>query len=113
MAQVVAAIPDLFFRAKVLEVAKALAIDVAVARDAAELVERVRADKPRLVLIDLQAQAVEPLKTLAALGGTQVIGFLAHAETALRDQALAAGCAEVLTRGQLSASLPAILRRVL
>src|SRR5436190_21530031 len=69
MARVIAAIPDLFFRAKVLETAKALAIDVEVARDADEVVRKVRAEKPRLVLIDLQAAALQPLELLPTLQG--------------------------------------------
>ena len=113
MAQVVAAIPDLFFRAKVLETAKALSVEVNVARDADEILQAVRRSKPRLVLLDLDAPALQPLDTLVALDGIPVVGFLAHEHTALRDQAVAAGCSEVLTKGQFSASLPAILRRAL
>ena len=113
MAQVIAAIPDLFFRAKVLETAKTLAVNLDIARDADELLQQVRSEKPRLVLMDLQAAALQPLDTLVALEGIPVIGFLAHEELQLRDQALAAGCGEVLTKGQFSASLPSILRRAL
>ena len=113
MAQVIAALPDLFFRAKVLETAKSLSVALDVARDADELLQQVRTEKPRLVLLDLQAQALQPLDTLVALEGIPVIGFLAHEQVDLREQALAAGCGEVLTKGQFSASLPAILRRAL
>jgi len=113
MAHVIAAIPDLFFRAKVLETAKTLAVTLEIARDADELLQQVRAEKPRLVLMDLQAAALQPLDTLVALEGIPVVGFLAHEQVDLRDQALAAGCGEVLTKGQFSSSLPSILRRVL
>jgi CheY-like chemotaxis protein len=113
MAQVIAAIPDVFFRTKVMEAAKTLSVPIQVARDADELLQQVRAEKPRLVLLDLQAQALHPLEALVALEGIPVVGFLAHEQVELRDQALAAGCGEVLTRGQFSASLPTILRRAL
>jgi CheY-like chemotaxis protein len=113
MAHVVAAIPDLFFRARVLETAKTLAVPVEVARDADELLRQVRAEKPRLVLMDLTAAPVQPLETLRTLEGIPVVGFLPHEATELRDRALAAGCSEVLTKGQFSASLPTILRRAL
>jgi CheY-like chemotaxis protein len=113
MAKVIAAIPDIFFRAKVLETAKQLSIPLDVARDADELLQQVRAEKPRLILMDLQAKALQPLETMIALEGIPVVGYLAHEEVALRDQALAAGCGEVLTKGQFSASLPALLRRAL
>jgi CheY-like chemotaxis protein len=113
MAHVIAAIPDLFFRAKVLETAKSLSVNLDVARDADELLQQVRTEKPRLILLDLQAAALQPLDTLIALEGIPVVGFLAHEQVDLRDQALAAGCGEVLTKGQFSASLPSILRRAL
>jgi CheY-like chemotaxis protein len=113
MAPVIAAIPDLFFRAKVLETARALSVDLDVARDADELLRQVRAEKPRLILLDLQAAAMQPLETLGALEGIPVVGYLAHEQVDLREQALAAGCGQVLTKGQFSASLPSILRRAL
>lgn len=113
MALVIAAIPDVFFRAKVLETAKALAVNLDVARDANELLQQIRTEKPRLVLLDLQAAAMQPLDTLVALDGIPVVGYLAHEQVDLREQALAAGCGEVLTKGQFSASLPTILRRAL
>lgn len=112
MARVIAAIPDLFFRSKVLETAKALAVEVDVARDADEMIQKIRAEKPALVLIDLQAAALQPLEMLPTLQGIPVVGFLAHEQLELREKALAAGCADVLTKGQFSASLPQILRRV-
>jgi CheY-like chemotaxis protein len=111
MARVIAAIPDLFFRAKVLETAKALGVEVDVARDSDEVVQKVRAEKPRLVLLDLQAAALQPLEMLPTLQGIPVVGFLAHEQVDLREKAIAAGCAEVLTKGQFSASLPQILKR--
>lgn len=113
MAKVVAAIPDLMFRSKVLEAAKALAVDIEVARDADEVMQKVRAEKPRLVLLDLQAEALRPLETLQGLVGLPVVGYLNHERVELREQALAAGCGEVLTKGQFAAGLPQILRRAL
>ena len=113
MAQIIAAIPDVFFRAKVLETAKTLSINLEVARDADELLQQIRTEKPRLILLDLQASALHPLDTLVALEGIPVVGYLAHELVDLREQALAAGCGEVLTKGQFSASLASILRRVL
>jgi CheY-like chemotaxis protein len=113
MAYVVAAIPDLFFRSKVLETAKTLGVRVEVARDADEVFQKVRLEKPALVLMDLQATALRPLETLPTLQEVPVVGFLAHEAVDLREQALAAGCSEVLTKGQFAASLPALLRRAL
>jgi CheY-like chemotaxis protein len=113
MAQVIAAIPDLFFRAKVVETARTLSVPLRIARDADELLQQLRTEKPSLVLLDLEAPALQPLETLGALEGIPVVGFLAHEKVELREQARAAGCDEVLTKGQFSASLPSILRRAL
>jgi CheY-like chemotaxis protein len=113
MALVIAAVPDLFFRSKILETARALSVTLAVARDSNELLERLRLEKPRLVVLDLQSPAVRAIETLPALQGIPTVGFLAHEEVELREKALVAGCSEVLTKGQFSASLPALLQRVL
>jgi CheY-like chemotaxis protein len=91
MAQVVAAVPDLFFRSRVLETAKTLQVSVEVARDADEV--------------------LQPLETIRSLMGVPVVGFLAHEQVDLREKALEAGCAEVLTKGQFSAKLPELLGR--
>lgn len=113
MAKIVAAVPDLLFRSKVLETAKALSLEVDVARDADELLQKVRVEKPRLVLLDLQAEALRPIDTLRSLAGIPVVGFLNHERVELREEALAAGCGEVLTKGQFAAGLSGILRRAL
>ena len=113
MAQVIAAIPDLMFRSKVLEAAKALNVSVETARDADEVLQKIRAEKPKLVLLDLQAQSLRPLDTLKSLGELPSVGFCNHELVELREQALAAGCGEVLTKGQFAAGLPKILGRVL
>ncbi len=113
MALVLAAVPDLLFRSKVLEAAKALSVTVDVARDADEVLQKVRAERPRLVVMDLQAPALQPLETLRSLMGVPVVGYLAHEEVELRERALAAGCTEVLTKGQFSARLPSLLGRAL
>ena len=112
MARILAGIPDLFFRSKVLETAKALSVDLDVARDADELIRKLREEKPLLVLLDLQAEALRPLETLRSLDGVPVVGFLAHERTELREAAAATGC-EVLTKGQFASMLPGILGRVL
>ena len=113
MAKVIVAIPDLMFRSKVIEAANALKVDFEVVRDPDEVIQKVRAEKPKLVLMDLQAAALRPLDTIKSLDGVPVVGFLAHELLDLRDQALAAGCAQVLTKGQFAASLPQILSRAL
>src|SRR3977135_4498650 len=80
MALVIVAIPDIFFRAKVLETAKQLSVSLEVPRDADELLQLIRVERPRLILMDLQAKALQPLDTMIALEGIPVVGYLAHEE---------------------------------
>jgi hypothetical protein len=43
--------------------------------------------------------------------GVRIVGYLGHLRTELRDEALGFGVEEVLTRGQLAASLDDVLLR--
>jgi len=55
---------------------------------------------------------LEELRVLLAERPTsRVVGFLGHLRTDLRDEARGIGVEEVLTRGQLAASLDEVLSR--
>ena len=60
----------------------------------------------------MDLNAAGALETLRALRtdqpGLRVVGFLGHLQTGLRDEAQALG-AEVLTRGQLTASMERVI----
>jgi len=108
---VLAAVRDLLFRSKIDAAARRLGVELAFAPRDRALSEAARERPPELVLADLgEAGALDELRRVRAqLPATRVVGFLGHLRTDLRDEALGLGVEEVLTRGQLAASLDAVL----
>lgn len=107
---ILALVDDLLFRSKIREVAKQVGADVRFPRTAAEAVEAARA-RPALAVVDLHADKLDPLGTLAALQeqGVQSIGFFAHVQTDLARAALEAGATQVMPRSAFAMRLPDIL----
>ena len=106
---------DLFFASRIAEVAKTLGVTCLGARDVATLLTRARGDAPTLVIVDMilrdadAALAIRTLRADAATRDARIVAFLPHVEEALAEAAHAAGAHEVLTRGQLTKRLPALL----
>lgn len=108
---VLAAVRDLLFRSKIDAAARRLGVEVAFAPRDVPLAAAARERAPALVLADLGEPGVlqELRAILAERPAARVVGFLGHLRTDLRDEALGAGVQEVLTRGQLAASLDEVL----
>ena len=112
--RVLAAIPDLFFGSKVSGTAKQLGISVRFAGSRQALLEAARS-RPDLILVDLDATAVDPLgvvgdlRSLAPSGAPRLIGFASHVRETLLREARRAGYDEVMTRGALAANLSGLL----
>ena len=112
--RVLAAIPDLFFGSKVSGAAAKLGIHVqiAVTRQA---VLAAALSKPDLVIVDLDAPAVDPiglvgeLRSGSAARPPRVVAFASHVRDDLLAAARAAGYDQVLTRGALATALPQLL----
>jgi 2-keto-3-deoxy-6-phosphogluconate aldolase len=101
---VVAFVPDLMDRSKV----SAVDADVRFVATAGALAEAASHPGVDVVVVDLSRPgAVEALRTLPE--GLRTIGFGSHVDTALLDQAKAAGCEQVLARSQFFARLPQLL----
>lgn len=114
MAQVVALIDDLFFKAKLLETARQLGVEVCVCTTPEALVAEAVREAPRLVVVDLNArksplEAIERLQTAAR--GVPLVAFLSHVQVDLAERARAAGCNEVMPRSQFTRDLATILAR--
>lgn len=110
--RVLAVIPDLFFATKVATTAKVAGVALELVppqRAAARLAEL----PASLVILDLHApDAVALVAAMkAASAHVPVVGFFSHVETALRQQALAAGADAVLPRSQFVVKLAALLAR--
>ena len=110
---ILAAVRDLLFRSKIDAAARRLGVEVAFAPRDTPLSAAARCRPPELVLADLgEAGAMDELRIIRSeLPGVRVIGYLGHLRTDLRDEALGLGVEEVLTRGQLAASLDDVLLR--
>lgn len=108
---IIALVEDLLFRSKIREVARRAGVDVIFPRSPAEVTDTSRG-KPSLAVVDLHADKLEPLVSLAALRaqGIPAIGFFAHVQTDLARLALEAGATEVLPRSAFAARLPEILQ---
>jgi CheY-like chemotaxis protein len=83
----------------------------------AELVRRIAADRPSLILVDLTTQAIpweswiQVLKTSAATRRIPIVAFGPHVEDELLRRAREAGADEAITRGRLHASLQDIVEK--
>jgi CheY-like chemotaxis protein len=118
-------IEDLFFLAKIQEVSKKLGIKVAFVKPdkdgkekdlLAKLTETSEADRPALILFDLNHANAKPITLIPKIRaklkrGTSIIGFLSHIQGDLKNKALEAGCDTVMPRATFSQNLPGLLRR--
>ena len=109
--RVLAAIPDLFMGSKVSGTAGQLGIQVKFASSRHALLDGARS-RPDLVIVDLDAQQVDPLgaiREIRSASDLRLIAFANHVHGARLEEARAAGCDEVLTKGSFSARLPTLL----
>ncbi len=116
MSGVIAAVDDLFFGAKIAETAARLNVPLIQVRSLEDLEEKLRADKPALVILDLNAESCRPLEAIRRLRAdpelknTVVLGFFSHVQHDLKVAAVEAGCDRVMARSAFTAQLPEILR---
>ena len=113
--RVVAAVDDLFFAAKIRATAEQLGVSVEFQRDLDALCASAQAEPPALVIVDLQAQRLDPfalatrLKADDTLRGIPIVGFFAHVQAELQQRAVQAGFDRVLTRSTFTRELPTLL----
>jgi hypothetical protein len=113
-------IEDLFFNAKITETARKLGVKVAFIKNEkdaiAQLTDSEEADRPGLIVFDLNNAAAKPLTLIPKLKAklkksTSIVGFLSHLQNELRAKAIEAGCDTVMPRSAFSQNLPNLLRR--
>ena len=104
---------DLFFGSRITGTAEQLGLRVDTAANVAQALEKARQEPYRAVFVDLSLPGLSVAELMGGLpeaARPRVLAFGSHVHTSLLEQARAAGCDEVLTRGQLSANLAEILR---
>jgi DNA-binding NarL/FixJ family response regulator len=105
---------DLIFSTKITGTAKAVGKAFGSARNL-ERLQHLLDDAPdgALVIVDLNAQGVDPLAAIALVKSAprrlRVVAFLSHVQAELAAAARQAGADEVLARSAFSERLPAIL----
>jgi CheY-like chemotaxis protein len=118
-ARIFAFVDDLFFLAKIQETARKINVKVEFVKTDKDLLEKMGqngADKPSLIIFDLNNAGAKPLTTIPKLKsklkkGTNIIGFVSHVQGDLKMKAQEAGCDMVLPRSAFSQNLPQLLRR--
>jgi CheY-like chemotaxis protein len=114
--KILAVMTDLFFSAKIHDMAKKFGMSVEFLKDKATVLEKVK-EKPSLVILDLNYDAAEPLELIRTIKGdpetkrVSTIGFVSHVQTELKLQAQESGCDMVVARSVFAQNLPVILKR--
>ncbi len=114
MSYVLALVDNLFFQARIQAVAKQIGVEVKVKATADELATEAIENPPSLVIVDLNAKsgALDAIRRLrAAETPALILGYMAHTQTELAEQAAAAGCSHVMAQGKFTQELPMILAR--
>ena len=112
--EVIALVKDLFFLANIGETAKQVGAKIRFADSTEDLISCIQS-KPRLIVLDLNADGIDPVLTIKSLKETTasvdlpIIGFIQHEMSTLIDSALQAGCDQVLSRNAFTKHLPKIL----
>ena len=117
--RVICFIDDLFFLAKIQEVARKIGVKVEFAKAEKDVIDRLTSDeeeKPSLIIFDLNNVNAKPLTVIPKLKSklkkqTSIVGFLSHVQGDLKLKAQEAGCDMVVPRSAFSQNLPALLRR--
>ncbi len=107
-------VQDLFFRAKIEATARAAGVAVRCVADASKLApEEFAVERFAGCMVDLESAGAGSLSVLSTVAATlSTVAFFSHVRADLAALAQGAGCAEVLSRSQLSSELPQILRRL-
>lgn len=115
--KILAVVEDLMFTVKIADAAKRAGLDVEFVKSERDVMEKAAQEKPLLIILDLNFNAVEPLKLISKMksdGETKqisVIGYLSHVQGELKQQAQEAGANIVMARSAFSQNLQQILKR--
>jgi CheY-like chemotaxis protein len=107
-------VDDMFFVAKINNVAEACGREIARVRSLEQL-EALASDQPSLVIVDLNSDRIDPFRAIASLKSrtelstVPIVGFVSHVQTDLIRRAKAEGCDYVLPRSAFTQMLKEII----
>jgi CheY-like chemotaxis protein len=113
---ILAAVDDMFFAAKIRATAEALGVSIKFYRQVDRLVAAAGEQLPDLILVDLHNEKLDPiglareLKSSEPLKAIPLLGFFSHVQTELRANALEAGYDQVIPRSIFARDLASILQ---
>lgn len=115
--KIIAILDDLIFSSKIREAANPLGIDLEFIKSPNGLSQKIKSEKPSLLIFDLNSKTHNPLQTIKDLKSSPeledipILGYLSHVQTELKEEAVKAGCNLVLPRSRFSRELREILMR--
>jgi len=115
--KILAAVEDLLFTVKISDAAKRAGLEVEFVKSERDLIDKATQEKPLLVILDLNFNAVQPLRLISKMKNDgemkqiSVIGYLSHVQGELKQQAQEAGANMVMARSAFSQNLQQILKR--
>lgn len=113
--KIIVVLDDIFFSSKIKEAAKSLDLTLEFTKNTNGLIQKLKSEKPALIIFDLNSKAYNPLETIKELKSSPdlidipILGYLSHVQTNLKDEAVKAGCDLVLPRSRFSKDLREIL----
>src|ERR1700739_2582590 len=113
--KILAVVEDLLFTVKISDAAKRAGLDVEFLKSERDVIDKATSEKPLLIILDLNFNAVQPLKLISKLKGSSqrnqisLIGYLSHVQGELKQQAQEAGANIVMARSAFSQNLQQIL----
>jgi PleD family two-component response regulator len=108
---ILAAVDDMFFAAKIRATAEALDVRIRFFRRLDGLLAAAVEERPRLILVDLHNQKIDPielgreLKSNESLSAIPLLGFFSHVQTDLQRAASDAGYDKVIPRSVFARDL--------
>jgi PleD family two-component response regulator len=115
--KILAVVEDLMFTVKIADAAKRAGLDVEFVKSERDVIDKATHEKPLLVILDLNFEAVQPLKLISQMKNDgemkqiSLIGYLSHVQGELKQQAQEAGANIVMARSAFSQNLQQILKR--
>ena len=106
---------DLFFSSKIASTARLCSVPARLFQTHRELLQNADPTRVKLIIIDLNGRATEPVRAIQELKGSSgpdaipVLAFFSHVQTELAEEARKAGADRVLPRSAFSARLAGIL----